>query len=204
MRTKAAPPATAAAPASPDAPPRSPLLEAYLELNQLKHLYRQGWLRVGVAPERCESVAEHSFFVALLCLFLADAHFPALDRGRLLRMALLHDAAEARVGDVTPHDGVTREEKHRREREAARALLLGLPRGEEYLALWEEYEAGQTPEARLVKEVDRLEMGLQARVYALQGAAGDLSEFVASAERALSSPGLRALLDEAAALRPPP
>ncbi|MFY2561695.1 HD domain-containing protein [Corallococcus terminator] len=50
-----------------------PLIETYFELNHLKQLFRQGWLRVGVAPERCESVAEHSLFVALLSLFIVDS-----------------------------------------------------------------------------------------------------------------------------------
>jgi putative hydrolase of HD superfamily len=53
-------------------------------------------------------VAEHSFFVALLCLFLTDSYFPEADASKLVRMALLHDVGEARAGDITPHDGVSR------------------------------------------------------------------------------------------------
>ncbi|MFY0583321.1 HD domain-containing protein [Cystobacter fuscus] len=69
-----------------------PLLEAYFELHHLKHLYRQGWLRVGIPRDTCESVAEHSFFLALLCLFLADSCFPEADASKLVRMALLCSA----------------------------------------------------------------------------------------------------------------
>ncbi len=53
-----------------------PLIEAYFEFNHLKQLYRQGWLRHGVPHTQCESVAEHTFGVALLALFLADAEYP--------------------------------------------------------------------------------------------------------------------------------
>ncbi|WP_434385978.1 HD domain-containing protein [Melittangium boletus] len=179
----------------------SPLIEAYLELHHLKHLFRQGWLRVGIPRETCESVAEHSYFVAMLCLFLADGHFPEADATKLVRMALLHDVGEARAGDITPHDGVSREEKLRREREAVEHLFAPLPRGADYLALWEEYERGTSLEARLVRQVDRLEMGLQATVYEHQGA-GDLSQFFASVRRALEAPEFQALLAELETLRP--
>jgi putative hydrolase of HD superfamily len=196
MRTKATPPITHLHGRS-----TLPLIQLYFELNHLKQLYRQGWLRVGLAPERCESVAEHSLGVALLCLFIAEEHFPEADAAKVVRIALLHDVGEARVGDLTPHDGVSAEDKHARERRAVEQLFEKLPRGAEYLALWEEYERGASFEARLVKQVDRLEMGLQALVYEFQGA-GDLSQFYASAERALEAPELRAVLAELEALRP--
>ncbi|WNG32828.1 HD domain-containing protein [Archangium violaceum] len=178
-----------------------PLIEAYFELNHLKQLFRQGWLRVGLSRERCESVAEHSFGVALLCLFLADSYFPEADATKVVRIALLHDLGEAYVGDITPHDPVSREEKHQRERDAVERILAKLPRGAEYLALWEEYEHGTSFEARLVRQVDRLEMGLQATIYEHQGA-GDLSQFFASVHKALETPELKAVLAELETLRP--
>jgi len=196
MKTKAAPPIT-----SLGGRHTLPLIQAYFELNHLKQLYRQGWLRVGLPPERCESVAEHSLGVALLCLFIADTYFPEADVSKVVRIALLHDLGEARVGDITPHDPVGTEEKHRREREAMSHILGGLPRGDEYLALWEEYEQGRSFEARLVRQVDRLEMGLQACIYEHQGA-GDLSEFFGSVHKALESPELKAVLAELETLRP--
>ncbi|MFY0583316.1 HD domain-containing protein [Cystobacter fuscus] len=58
---------------------------------------------------------------------------------------------EARAGDITPHDGVSREEKQRLEREAVQRIFSALPRGADYLALWEEYEQGTSFEARLVR-----------------------------------------------------
>lgn len=196
MQTKAAPPVTHLQGRRP-----SPLIEAYFELNQLKQLYRQGWLRAGLPRERCESVAEHSYGMALLCLFLADAYFPQADASKVVRIALLHDLGEAYAGDITPHDAVSREEKRERERRAVERILGKLPRGAEYLALWEEYENGTSFEARLVRQVDRLEMGLQATIYEHQGA-GDLSQFFTSVHKALETPELKAVLAELETLRP--
>lgn len=195
MHTKAPAPVTLLRPRQP------PLLELYFELSALKLLFRQGWLRAGVARERTESVAEHTLFVALFSWFLTDGHFPEADASKVLRMALLHDLGEAYAGDITPHDGVSQGEKREREARAMEQLLTKLPRGSEYLALWEEYEHGASLEARIVREVDRLEMGLQACVYELQGAP-DLSAFFASAEKVIASAPMRELLVQAKTLRP--
>jgi putative hydrolase of HD superfamily len=172
----------------------TPLISAYFELCHLKQLYRQGWLRRGVPPERCESIAEHSFGVALLALWLAGGR-PELEADKVLRMALLHDLGEVYAGDITPGDGVSEAEKHRLEAGAVRRILSRLPGGQFYLELWDEFETGLTPEARFVRQLDRLEMGLQAAVYQLQDLV-DGDEFFASARQALSDPQLAALLDE--------
>ena len=178
----------------------APLIEAYFEFNHLKQLYRQGWLQRGVPHTRCESVAEHTFGVAVLALFIADAHFPALDAAKVLRMALLHDFGEIYAGDITPADGVSRDDKQRLERQAAQRVLGKLPRGAAYIALWEEYERGVSPEAQFVRQIDRLEMALQASVYERQDLA-DLSEFFTSVEQALTAPELQAVLRDLQALR---
>jgi putative hydrolase of HD superfamily len=178
----------------------SPLIETYFEFSHLKHLYRRGWLERGIPPERCESVAEHAFGVALLALLLVDAYEADLDHARVIRLALLHDLGEVYAGDIIPGDAVDPREKHCREEESVVRVLAKLPEGDEYLALWREYERGESPEARYVRQIDRLEMALQAAVYEHQEEQ-DLSEFYASAQDALSSPHLRGLLDELEDLR---
>ncbi len=175
--------------------PTQSLIAVYFELNQLKQLFRQGWLRHGAPPERCESVADHSFSVAVLAMLLADAHFPDLDIARVLRLALLHEFGEIYAGDITPADGVSGEEKHRREEDSVVRVLSKLPNGEMYITLWREYEDNQSPEARFVRQIDRLEMALQAGVYQRQGLL-DPAEFFRSAGAALSTPELRRILDE--------
>jgi putative hydrolase of HD superfamily len=90
---------------------------------------------------------------------------------------------------------VSQVEKHRLEYGAVRRIVSRLPDGQLYLELWEEFEAGLSPEARFVRQLDRLEMGLQAAVYQLQDHL-DGDEFFASARQALVDPQLAALLDE--------
>ncbi len=170
-----------------------PVIRTYYALSQLKRLLRQGWLRCDVPAERCESVAEHSFAVAILALFLARDHFPELDAFHVAKMALLHELGEIGAGDITPFDGISPDEKERRERESMIESLRDLPGAEEYRALWEEFEAGETPEARFVNDIDKLEMGLQAALYEREGLEG-LDHFFESSARLVSSPVLRALI----------
>lgn len=177
-----------------------PVIEVFYEFNHLKALYRQGWLRHGVPKEHCETVAEHSMGVALLALFLADGYFPELDKGRLILMGLLHDFGEIYAGDIVPGK-MSLEEKHALERKSVERVFMRLPKGKEYLAIWEEFEAQETPEARFMKEIDRLEMGLQASVYEQEGF-GDLSVFFESTDKALSTPELRRILAAILKLRP--
>lgn len=177
-----------------------PLIKAYYEFAQLKSLYRQGWLRVGIPEEQCESVAEHSMGVTLLGLFLADEFFPELDKPRLILMGLLHDFGEIYAGDIIP-GRMSLEEKHALEKESVERVFSRLPKGREYLAIWEEFEAQETPEARFMKEIDRLEMGLQATIYE-QEQLGDLSIFFESTDKALSTPELRDVLAALLKLRP--
>jgi putative hydrolases of HD superfamily len=178
----------------------SPLLQAYLELNHLKEVYRKGWLRRGLSPARCESVADHILGVALLAWWACEQFYPALNSEKALRIALVHDLGETYVGDLIPADAIAVQEKHRRELAAIQRVLGKLAKGQEYLALWEEYEAGQSDEARLVRELDRLEMAFQALVYERDGL-GNLEEFFQSASQAIRSSEVRDLFESAQNLR---
>ena len=171
-----------------DLPPES-LRAALLEALALKALPRSGWRRVGVSSP--ESVAAHSWGVALLALVLCP---PRLDRARAVAMAVLHDLAEVRVGDLTPHDGVDPADKQRRERSALAALVQPLPGGTELTALWEAFETGASAEARFVRACDRLDMALQAARYSAEQGV-DTQEFIASALAQIDDPTLRALIE---------
>lgn len=171
-----------------EAPAAGRMVEFLHLAGRLKQTARAGWKLRGIAGP--ESVADHTFRVALMALVLArDAD---LDRERCVAIALVHDLGESIVGDITPYDGVAAEEKRRREREAM-ARLSQLTGGPELLELWEEYDRGATPEARFVKELDKLETVVQAAEYESEHAA-DLDEFWAMGERGMGSPLARALL----------
>ena len=177
-----------------------PIIEVFYEFNHLKCLYRQGWLRHGITKEHCETVAEHSLGVTLLALFLADAYFPQMDRMKVVLMGLLHDFGEIYAGDIVPGK-MSLADKHELERKSVERVFSRLPKGQEYLAVWQEFEDGQTPEAKYVKEIDRLEMGLQASVYESEKMA-DLAVFFESTDKALSTPELRKIFEALMKLRP--
>lgn len=172
--------------------------ETLLEALGLKALPRTGWVRSGVPGP--ESVAAHSWGVSWLVLVLLPRH---LDRQRALTYAVLHDLAEVRAGDWTPHDGVSREDKARAEREAMIGLCADLPNGAELLATWEAYEAQADDEARFVRQLDRVDMALQAARYASEGAAG-MDEFLDSALAFVTDPTLLALIGGLRARPTPP
>lgn len=169
------------------------MIELYFDLCHLKQIYRQGWLQRGIPALRCESVADHSFGVAVLVMFLADRYAPELDIAKLLRLSLLHDFGEIDAGDVTPADGVTSDQKVQREQASMWRVLRRLPDRERYIALWQEYETGASPEAHFVRQVEKLEMALQASVYEHQRLA-ELGEFFASTRTALQDDQLHDIL----------
>ncbi|MDG1548994.1 MAG: HD domain-containing protein [Candidatus Poseidoniaceae archaeon] len=152
-----------------------------LEMLELKQLSRTGWVRSGV--ENPESVAAHSWGMAVLALRLAPKE---LNLERVLSLCLVHDLPEVRVGDLTPHDDTSNkaELEHKAMSEMA----------PEWLSLFEEYEAGKTAEAKFVKQIDKLDMGLQAILYQTKQVVS-LEEFVESAKSKISDENLLRFFD---------
>jgi putative hydrolase of HD superfamily len=139
---------------------RTDNLYAFLrKTEKLKSALRYGSTTGG----RKESAAEHSWRVALMTFIIADELGLDIDVCRAMKMAVVHDIAEAITGDidfVTISDGnVTKDAKRHAERAAIAELrdLLSGSVGEELHALWTEYENGTTDVARYVKAIDRLE-----------------------------------------------
>ncbi|XP_065042860.1 uncharacterized protein LOC135676025 [Musa acuminata AAA Group] len=168
-----------ASPDPPAPPPSSSSAVDFLSLcHRLKTTKRAGWVRRGVREP--ESVADHMYRMGIMSLVFQD--IPGVDRDRCVKMALVHDIAEAIVGDITPTDGVPKLEKSRREREALDymcKLLGGGSRAKEIDELWMEYEDNSSPEAKLVKDFDKVEMILQALEYEDEQGI-DLEEFFES------------------------
>jgi putative hydrolase of HD superfamily len=120
-------------------------------------------LRTGhTAQGRSESTAEHTWRLCLMALVLGES-LGEVDAGRLLRICLVHDLAEALTGDLPAPLKRDAAAKAAEERAALATLTATLPAAprEAILALWEEYEAGTTREARLAKGLDKLETILQ-------------------------------------------
>lgn len=154
----------------------------------MKDLKRAGWLRLGVSDP--ESVADHSFSVATLSLFLCP---DTLDITRVLKLALLHDLAESRVGDITPHQtDITPQEKIDSERSAIRQITDS----EKLIELFDEYLDQSSPEAEFVLKMDKLEMALQALRYFRQGKLKSPDEFIDNALTLLGGTEFESMVKE--------
>jgi putative hydrolase of HD superfamily len=138
------------------------LLDLFLELQILDRVPRSGYLLRGVPDP--ESVTEHSFHVVFLVWALGP-RIPGLDLMRAVGIALVHDLAELRVGDLprTAAPYFPEGAKKAAESLAMDDILAPLPA--EARALYEEYERGESAEARLVKSCDKLQMMLKVSVY---------------------------------------
>lgn len=168
-------PAAPAGPSSFRGPMRrnEELIDLLVELQVLDRVPRMGYLLRGLSDP--ESVAEHNFHVVFLVWSLGRK-IPNLDVLRALEMALIHDLAEVRTGDLpkVAERYFVEGAKHTAEH-AVLAELLG-PLAEPGLELHSEYRAAATPEARLVKACDKLQLMLKIHVYERWGATG-LGEF---------------------------
>ncbi len=157
------------------------MLAKLIELQRLKRLERTGWTLRGL-PTGTESVASHSFGVCVTAMMLADevkARGLDVDCERVLRMALLHDWAETRVGDIprtaTGYFGA--DARKSAEMLAFADIVNGVgPAESEYRALYKEYEQRGSLEARLVKAADIIDLLVQAYALERSGAKG-LDEF---------------------------
>lgn len=146
---------------SPDFTDR--VLDLFQIIHPLDRIPRAGYVLRGV-PEP-ESVAAHSHFVALLALLFVEQFPGEYNRDRLLAMALVHDLAEARLMDIPmPYaDAYLKEAKQHAEQSIAGHLLDGLPG--ELAALHTEFDAAETPEARLLRGLDKAQMMIKVWNY---------------------------------------
>ena len=175
-------------------------IELFFEFAQLKNLYRQGWLKRGISKLDCETVADHSFAVALLGYTLAEEYRQDLNANHVMKLGLFHELGEIYAGDIIPRDGVSLEDKSQREYASVKKVFLNLPNAGRYIALWREFEDGKTQESLFVKQIDKLEMGLQASLYERLDYT-NLHEFFPSVERAITSPELKLIFEDLLRLR---
>jgi len=131
-------------------------------VNNLKHLPRRGWIFSKIKDH--ETISGHMYSMALMTFLLGDNS--NLDRIKCLQLTLVHDLAEAIVGDITPRDNVPVEEKHKLEDEAMKEITSHIGSvGLLIYNLYKEYEAKETPEAKFVKELDGFDLIFTAGNY---------------------------------------
>lgn len=139
-------------------------------LERLKTTKREGWRRFDISTG--ESISDHMYRMALITMFAPPSLSSRLDIPHCTKMALIHDMAEALVGDITPVDGVTKKEKNRREAttmdyftQSLLGKVNGGMTGKEIREVWQEYEDSQTLESKFVHDVDKIELILQMVEY---------------------------------------
>lgn len=127
-----------------------------IEIDRLKTVLRQSPL---AAAARRENDAEHSWHLAMMVLLLAEYADEPVDPAHTTELVLIHDLVEIYAGDTPLYDTEAAKTQELREQAAADRLFAQLPgdQAARLRALWDEFEARQTPEARFAKAVDRLQ-----------------------------------------------
>ncbi len=135
-------------------------LQFLLEIDRLKTVLRRTLL---TDRSRRENSAEHSWHIALMAVLLAEYAPPGTNIDRVVRMLLVHDLVEIDAGDTFAYDTAGNAIREDRERAAADRIFGLLPQiqGDELRALWEEFEAGASADARFALAIDRLQPLLQ-------------------------------------------
>ncbi|XP_076682664.1 5'-deoxynucleotidase HDDC2 isoform X1 [Andrena cerasifolii] len=175
-------------------------LQEFMELiGRLKHMKRTGWVIRNI--QEPETIAGHMYRMAVLSLLVDNKE--NLDKVKIMQMALIHDLAECIVGDITPHCGVPVDVKHKREDAAMEDIckLLG-DKGPMILEMFREYEKQESPEAKYVKDLDRLDLIMQAYEYEKRdNVPGVLEEFFVATNGKIRHPFINQLASEITATR---
>jgi putative hydrolases of HD superfamily len=130
------------------------------EIDKIKYIQRKTKL---INSDRHENDAEHSWHLAMMTIVLAEYSNTPIDVLKVLKMVLIHDIVEIDTGDVFLHDTTKSHSNTDEETIAAKRIFGILPteQAEEFISIWEEFEAGQTNEAKFAKSMDRFEPLLQ-------------------------------------------
>ncbi len=148
---------------------KNDVLKFYFQYNQMKNIYRQGWIThlVGMDHEKkTESIADHSYSVAMLALIIIEKYKLDLNMEKCLKLALTHELGEIYEGDHVAYS-MDKEEKHQLELVAVDKLLESIDFENDLKKLWMEYDEGKTKEAEFIKQVDKLECIIQGCCYGL-------------------------------------
>lgn len=164
----------------------------FFQIAGLKKLPRSGW-KIKVGLDNSESVAEHSYMMSVMAMVLSD--LKSLNSEKVIKMSILHDWAESKIGDFMP-DEIGNDKKSELENYAMMEILESLPQSlqSDYQKMWDEFLVRETPEARLVHELDKLEMALQAKIYETDVDPERVKPFIISAVEQVNDPDLKKIL----------
>ena len=166
--------------------------EFFFQIAGLKKLPRSGW-KIKIGLDNSESVAEHSYMMSVMAMVLSD--LKSLNSEKVIKMSILHDWAESKIGDFMP-DEIGYDKKSELENYAMVEILESLPQSiqSDYQNMWNEFLVRETPEARLVHELDKLEMALQAKIYEKEVDPDRVKPFIISAVEQIIDPDVKKVL----------
>ena len=150
----------------------------YLLATKLKYKLRSGWDKNhwNVTCERLESTAEHVYGTCILALGLNSEFQLNMDMEKVLKMLTIHEIGEVLIGDITPFDGITVEEKAEIEHKAMQDVLGDIVEKDELYGLLLEFDEHNTKESNFAYLCDKLEADIQAKVYQDMGCQRELSD----------------------------
>ena len=141
------------------------LINFYLLATSLKDKIRTGWKTWNIERERIESVAEHIYGTCILGIAIDSEFDLNIDIYKVVMMLILHEIEEVKIGDLTPFDKITAEEKRKIGKQAVEEVLGPLTKGINYIELIEEFEKLETKEAKFAKMCDILAADIHAKIY---------------------------------------
>ena len=168
------------------------ILDFFKTSINLKKIHRQGWVD-KLSITKPESVADHTYSMAIMGMIISDLE--NYNSEKIIKMILLHDLAESKIGDYTPGQ-IDLEKKNEIENIAFLKILEDLPNSikTQYQNIWKEYQESNSPESQIVHQIDRLEMVLQAKTYQDEGHSKEkLESFFESAKKEITNPKLKEL-----------
>lgn len=115
--------------------------------------------------ERVESIAEHVYGTCILAISLDSEFEFHIDLNKVIKMLVIHELGEVVIGDITPFDNVSKEEKLRIEHDAIIKVISNLVKKDELISLLFEFDERKTREAIFAYHCDKLEADLQSKVY---------------------------------------
>ena len=166
----------------------------FFQIAGLKTLPRTGW-KVKLNLKDSESVAEHSYMMSVMAMVMSD--MKNLNTEKIIKMSILHDWAESKIGDFMP-DEITVEKKTELEEYAMAELLDDLPSKikNDYYNIWNDYKENLSEESRFVHELDKLEMALQGKIYEKEAEPEKIKPFIISAVEQIINDDLKKVLIE--------
>lgn len=170
-------------------------------VGKLKTVKRTGWVNAGI--KNPESVADHSYRLAVLSKILGEEL--KLNTEKLVKMALIDDLAESLVGDLVIERGEEivgdKDKKFKLEERAIKEIFSNIDNGQEYISLWQETQKAKSREAQILKQLDKLEMVIQALEYEGQVDSQKLDEFWVNAGKYIKNDQLKSIFKELASKR---